>query len=367
MKVGKVIVALIALGTYGLLSGSESGEVGQDKDAERLRAGIAKAMSDGVDLFVERMVLKGKDTDDDDWDVARALFQEIERNAKNESDKNGQSLDFPKLVLPDYSELPILARDALSHEDLFPKRRRALGRAASPRILAKSFIICAGPVENNLAGIGDSVVFANGGIRIARGTRSIIVSGADIELSAGASKCIILARGSIRTDGSVQGSVLRAGGAITASFVEKSRLIAGTELTSFRAAASVLTAVGPIKVTTIVAGTTAKEQPENLPEIARFFDVKSTGIEIGIAADGISIRRLSAECAFVKAGLQGGDSIFAVNSVPVSDPEQFRRLLCRAVAYGQGTFGVRRGSRELQLVVAFGSGSRNAQGEDLLK
>jgi hypothetical protein len=319
---------------------------GQENKDDALSAAVTKAASEGIDLFVERMVLKGKATNDHDWAVATGLYRAIGKKA--------EELGCLEIRGLDYMKFPVLAADTVNDKDLFPDPKRALAHKVSANGFGRCFILCTGPVEAELAGAGYTMIFANGNIKIAASlSLCILVSDGDVEIGGGLTQSIIVARGNIRV-GSITDSLLFSGHDTTLpdSSTTRSRIIARGSIDIFGFIRdSTLLAGGTIRSEPVGADSTAKEKQKAVPKLVDFFDPASVGIEVGKAEGQLAVRDVPAGKPFANARIKKGDVIVAINGTRVDSPEEFRRVLRRAVAEGKGVLAVRRDGKSLEFSV----------------
>jgi hypothetical protein len=234
---------------------------------------------------------------------------------------------------------------------------------SKPTGISDCLIVCSGPVEAKLTGFGKSVVFANGSARAASSFfQAIVVANGDIGFDHGIGESIVITAGSI-TCLQVNDSILMAGGDIhVEGNVTRCHISARGKIEAGAIYSS--TALAGKTVESMVIGrdskarrdSTVRERAKHLPELIRFFDPASLGVDVKAGRGGVKVTDLLSG-PFSRAGTKVNDVVVAVDNTAVEAAgeatERFRNLVRHALVQGRGTFSVRRNGERIELPVTF--------------
>ncbi len=307
-----------------------------------------KAMSEGIDLFVERIVAKGKSMDEGDWETVKFVVEMVERRARG--------IGSVALKAPEYSKLPIVIADKLTDKDLFPRPKRAVARNVEALATSDCLILSLGAVNVNPGAVADSVILSNGGVRIASSLAgSIVLCNGDLEIvDGGISRSIVVAKGGAKAGRIVESVLVSEEKCEIDGFVAKSHVISGGYMDiSGHVDESTLRTRKVITAGEVKKGSVIQEKQQVLPHIAEFFEPRSLGIDVQLQQGRVMVRNASLGSSFSKAGLMAGDTILRVGSTGVDSVEDFRNLLRKECAGKRATLSIGRGARVLNVSVKF--------------
>ncbi len=266
------------------------------RDDKSIRELVARVAPHGIDVLVEKLVRKGEQANEADWETVIKLAQAAR--------KQSETLGVEKFDAPDYLSYPALFGRAFTMTRPISRNRVLAELVATEWQAGNCVIVAAGPVHIQHQ-LGDAIVFANGPVSIGGFVRnSVIICDGKVELGARAINSVILAR-------------------------------------------------GPAQLGTFNQYSAIEWNEPNPLGVFSFFDPAQLGIEVALAKNQIRVESVHAEKAFARAGLRAGDIIVALDKSSVQTLEEFRNLLRRKLLDGATALSIRRDDKDLQISVKF--------------
>ena len=284
----------------------------EEQAAQRL---IAKVAPGSIDQLVEQLALKKKGLAEVDWIAMLELAKIVAKKGKAQNLRMHPSFsNFMGFHVATVDE-------AKEHYYTFGKRLQAKAVSADVHI-GSCFIICSGGVNGGL-GVVNSVVFANGPVKVAgMVANSVVFANGGVTVQAQIVNSIIICDGDVRViDGHVVNSVICARGTITTGSFFKDSVI--------------------------------EQHAKNPLGLLTFFDPRQLGVKVETVKGELVVKRVQAKTAFAQAGLRAGDVITTLGKKSPGSYEEFRKSLRRKVAEGRASLSVRRGEKTLEIAVTF--------------
>jgi len=312
---------------------------------EAVKQGVAKAMAEGVDLFVERLAAKGKPLTDLEWAIAAGIFQEVIQKA--------EKLGFSKQQYFDYSRLPIMSPPGPEHPGKGTCcNLRFVGSHDWSKLsmMADSMILTPGPIQHNKM-FSTCFAITNGGFKVSGvGEASVVICDGKVEAKSSAS--IVVANGPI--EGSNSASLLVSNSTITSPHVVDSILVAGGDVTvEGDLARSKIISRGKARFQEFKdrrIKNVVKENQEEIPELVKFFQPAQLGL---VLSNSLGVVQVKKDSVFARAGFHEGDVVAEIDGQKVMSYDEFRTLLRRKVVQGGANFALRRHAETLILNVPF--------------
>jgi hypothetical protein len=196
-----------------------------------------------------------------------------------------------------------------------------------PTGISNCLILSRGSVKVERS-IQHSVVFANGDVTARTHMHSaVIVCDGDVTVTEDIGKCVIVARGNIKARGGAAELALIAGGKIALGNRE-------TRKTKTQARDIIL-----------------DNKPVNTLGVT-FFELATVGVEVAVVEKAVRVGAVAAGKPCAKAGWESGDVVLAVNGKTPTDAESLRVLLRDALALGDATVKLKRGDKTETVTVA---------------
>ncbi len=299
--------------------------------ATRLPRGQRFAEQGRVDLFVAATAVWSLKPDDDRlWEPAQDLGRRLIEKAEMKGDRKPHNC-------------PSSFRDYATYKRLVPPRFKRLDelytrtdpQQANPPVLwyqeavqARGLVCPTGIINNLIVSRGSvwtektiqaSVVFANGDVT-SRGVMlsSVVVCDGNVTVTdSDIAQALVVARGNITVKGRAACATLIAGGKVTLGDPRKPK--------------------SEHHFNVIV-----ENEPNSLGFIT-FFELSRVGLEVKVADGAVQVAKVEAKSESEKAGVKVGDAILDVNGKKPADGESLRRLLRDALAVGDATVNLQRG------------------------
>jgi PDZ domain len=288
----------------------KSNDAEQRRRAEALHAQIyeswiqmraERAAKYGIDVIVERMVHRGKDLTEEEWDVFANIVEKIRAETKWRE----------TLPRKKYLQLPI----TLDPNDKDPRLRAS-------RLLTKGIVRS---LETD-GGIHNTLAICNG----------------DVKVVGGISSAILFVNGDIHRDTTINSSLVVCDGIANIYNVPERSVIISRGSVNIVYPASA-------KYTTIL-----DNYRNSIPGL-RFFFVSDLGLHL--SGDGkkyhdmVSVATLQKDSLLEKAGIKAGDVISSINGKEFTHPDQARRLFRNAMATGHIEIGLERNKRFVRVEI----------------
>jgi hypothetical protein len=298
------------------------------REKERAFAAFVDAAKRGaVDQAVERFARRQK------WDDEAACWRVMAGLADRLTSLERES--YKKASLPAYDgvtapELPVLLKSfrlktthAGSGSPALWERRvvlRAEENLEAGRIVHSLLAVCG---RAKIDTMNHAVLFTGGPVDFEDSVaRSLIVCDGDFTAQNFIFHCLIIARGTIRCEGTVGDSRLISCGKVEFKHPEK---------------------VHESKVV---------ENERKPLGFVTFFDPAEAGVKVESAEGGVRVKEAARGKPFAAAGLRAGDVVTALDGSAVKDAEGFRRLLRAKLAVeGTTTFHVRRDQKTMEIPI----------------
>jgi hypothetical protein len=335
---------------------------------------IQRLLAEGIDQYVERLVMKQRRITERDWADLAMLGQ----RASFTGVPSGPRGFVPSQIFLERRVLHTRRFDRVVADELNIKEFKEIrcARIVAGSVIAngsqESFIISNGPAHTD-GDLGMCVLFANGKVTV-KGwvTGSVIVCDGVLDMPLGMlGNSVVIARGPVVL-GECRECTVLAEGPVTVPVCEDSDIYAhGIVTVTERARNSILCGKGSMAVemcskcvlraegavtvkTNRGDNIIEQNKPHEWPQVPfKFFDPARLGIQVALAGGDLRVIAVQAEKPFGHAGLKAGDVIVAMDKTKPTSTEAFRRLLRRRELEGRTTLSVRREERTLEVVVTF--------------
>jgi S1-C subfamily serine protease len=183
----------------------------------------------------------------------------------------------------------------------------------------------------------------------------LILSQGDVQAGFGITDSVVFANGDVTTQNLLQDVVIVCDGDVTVPgrLIASAVVVARGNITAPSAATVVLIAGGKVEVKNKKA--LLEGDPncilENQSKMLglTFFELAQVGLKVKAADKTVAVDAVTARSAAEKAGLKPGDVVVEANGKKPTDAESLRRLLRDALAVGDATIKVQRGTDALTL------------------
>lgn len=316
-----------------------------------LRQALARVNQEGIDLFMDRMVLQKDYANETRWkavvELARALSKHAEKFGATE----------PNIL--DQNWLGMGETTTFTVGGLHGTRARLDGVEGIVNSLHNCLFVSSGSLEGTNS-VDHSIVFVDGDIkRLNSTTNSILVCSGNIKSFNHTQNCIIFCNGDISSMNStvrntifVRGelgslnhtvqNVFEAGkygrhnGCEGNTFLNRKDRDADNGFRRRNGQPNKYVACDPSSLT-----------------LLRFFDPARDGLVYSMIEGDAHADKLAEGKRFAQAGLRKGDRILAVDRTKFLAADAFCRLLRRRIVAGKALLKVQRGDRVLEIPVAF--------------
>jgi hypothetical protein len=300
-----------------------------EKAKKRAFARLDRMAKEGaVDLAIEQFVQRHN------WDNETACWQAF-------AELGGSLADIEKRLY-EKSSLPVSdGTPAWDFRRYVEKQKPefATGGRLGPRQmpLINRVVIRAEEIDRDI-NLYDSLVAVSERVQARRVSRSVILAGGPIHVTASESS-LFVCDGPFEEKSDLKNCLVVASGDVFCSkSLTNCRIITGGKL---------ILGEGGHATNCVV-----KESEENPLGFVKFFDPALVGIKVEKDDSGVKVKDAPKSKPFGTAGLRSGDIILALDGKEPSDPETFRRLLRRRlVADEEMVFRVRRGNESLEIKV----------------
>jgi hypothetical protein len=308
-----------------------------------IREAVARVNDEGLDLFIDRMVLEKAYASAPRWKAAVELTRALARRAT----RVGATV--PNVVNQDLLGLPLVtAWDAQGR----PARVLAKGSEGTLGAVHGCLVFSSGPLAqlNSTAG---SILFVNGDIQgLNSTTDSVIVCNGTIKSFNYTKNCLIFCNGVVESMNCTEGNAVFVRGELRRLNYTKNNVIEATKL-------------GPVglsegntylnRAALPRAGNGDRFVPADPSPLGLFsyFDPARAGLAFTMHEGDARVDEAAAGKAFARAGLRKGDLVLAVDRAKFLTGDEFVRLLRRRVVAGQALLKVQRGERVLEMNVQF--------------
>ncbi len=301
--------------------------------ATKLPRGQRFAEQGRVDLFVAATAAWNLKPDDDRlWepavDLGRRLIEKADMTGNRKPHNCPSSFrdyaTYKRLVPPRFKRLDELytrpdPQQANPPVLWYQEAVQAPG-VSSPTGIIHNLIISRGTVQTEKT-VQASVMFVSGDMT-SRGVviSSVIVCDGDVTvIDSDIDQALVVARGNITVKGSARRAVLIAGRKVTLGDKREPKSVHHFNV--------------------------IKENEPNPLGFITFFELSRVGLEVKLADGAVRVAAVAAKKAGDKAGLKVGDAILDVNGKKPADGESLRRLLRDALAVGDAAVKLHRGDK----------------------
>jgi hypothetical protein len=308
-----------------------------------IREAVARVNEEGLDLFIDRMVLQKGYATEARWKAAVELTRALLERAR----KAGATP--PNVLEQDFLKLPVIT--ALDRQG-FLRPSRVLVDGSRDQINAFHGNLLFS--TNSLEGINStdrSILFVNGDIKSLNSTtNSIIICNGTIKNMNYTNNCIIFCNGVIAGMNVARNSALFVRGKLGPMGHVQNNIVEAAEFAGC-ALSEGNTYLNRTKMPARGKGDQARQADPSSLNLFRYFDFGRAGMTFTMVDGDARVDRVAEDKPFAKAGLQKGDLVLAVNRGKFLSQDVFHRLVRRRVAAGEALLKVQRGDRVLELTV----------------
>lgn len=303
-------------------------ERNHDRYIDRL---ITQINAEGLDLFVDRMVLKPDYATDDRWAAAVGLAQKLAADAG----KLG-GIGF-NATTTDWTKMRVLVK-------------------LPPTVVRESRVLIEG-LNGSYNGIWNCFVLVGGSVsRLTSIQNSIVFVCGDFEGCTGLTNTLLICTGKVGYITSVQNSIVLAGGTFDGSTSARGSLFDVKGVGRHTSAIDCVY-VNLKEVMGARPGDNKFVETEKGPfQALKFFDPASLGVTTTLADGETRAATVTANSTFARAGLRPGDELLSIGGTKWNTKDEFHRLQRRALLNESAKVRVRRGDRVLELVISFADG-----------
>lgn len=314
--------------------------------AERfIKAAVANINAEGIDLFIDRMVL-GKDyATEARWKIAIELASALTKRASQ------FGLQAPKALEQDYLKLSIVGGWG---EGIVPPARVLLrGTDRRTAIVQRSLILSSKSLDS-ISILQDSILFVNGDIKhLAVATNSVVFCNGTIKQLSQPKNSIIFCNGVVESLGITQESGIFVRGELRQLGIIKNSVIEATELQGSGITEN-NTFLNQAAIFNVNSRNDRFQKAEPSPlSLFRYFSPEQLGMSFTMVDGDVHIDKVTPEQPLAQAGLLKGDLILAVDREKFLSREAFTTLMRRRVVAGEALLKIQRGDRVLQKTVQF--------------
>ena len=308
-----------------------------------IREAVARVNEEGLDLFIDRMVLQNGYANDARWKAALELTRALTRRAA----RAGASL--PNFTAQDFLKLPVVKGADVQFGR--PSRMVCEGADKLFGALHNCLLLSSGALEG-INSTNQSILFVNGDIKSLNSTtNSIIICNGTIKNMNYTKGCLIYCNGVIESMNYTEGNAVFVRGELRRLNFTKNNVLEAKTL-------------GPGNVSEgntylnrkeiARAGRGDRFTPAEPSPLAlfSFFDPARLGATFTMVDGDARAERIAEGKPFARAGLKQGDLVLAVNRQKFLTEADFVRLLRRRVVASQALLKVQRGDRVLTLDAA---------------
>jgi hypothetical protein len=297
-----------------------------------IREAVARVNDEGLDVFIDRMVLQNDYVTEARWkgavEVARALAKRAARHGT---------------AVPNILE-----------QGSVPSTRTRVDGVANDLNVHGTLLFSSGTIKG-INSTNGSILFVNGDINSLNSTTdSIIFCNGTIKSFNYTKGCIIFCNGVVESMNCTENNAVFVRGELRSLNYTKGNVIEASKLTS--------------GVNVSEGNTYLNRKPQDIPrgkddrfmaaepsvlELFRFFDPARVGLEFTMIDGDAQVDAVTEGQAFARAGLRKGDRVLAVDQEKFLAADTFTRLLRRKMVAGKALLKVQRGDRVVEVAVSF--------------
>jgi hypothetical protein len=308
-----------------------------------IREAVARVNEEGLDLFIDRMVLQKGYANEARWKAAIELARALVERAR----KAGAAL--PNSPNQDFLKLPVVT--SLDARGLI-RASRVLVNGVKDRLNAfHGYLLFSTDSLEGINSTDRSILFVNGDIKnLNSTTNSIIICNGTIKSMNSTQNSLIFCNGVVESMNFTQGNAVFVRGELQRLNYTKNNVIETPRL------GGCTLSEGNIYLnrTAMPArgkGDQARQADPSPLGLFSYFDLRRAGMMFTMVDGDARVDRVAEGKPFAKAGLQKGDLVLAVNRGKFLAEDAFLRLMRRRVVAGEALLKVQRGDRVLELTV----------------
>jgi hypothetical protein len=310
-----------------------------------IREAVARVNDQGLDLFLDRMVLKKDFATEANWKVLVELAKALARRTA----QTGATP--PKILEQDFLRLKEIADSAA--KDYSGARVRVDGISDSLNAVHGSLLVSSGSLES-INSTDRSILFVNGDIKSLNSTTdSIIICTGTIKNFNYTKGCIIICNGVIEYMNCTESNALFVRGELRSLNSTQGNVIEATRLGRCTVSERNTYLNGKAPEDRAGEGDRFVKADSTPLGLFRFFEPGRAGLSFTMVEGDAQAEKVLANTPFAQAGLRKGDRVLAVDREKFLTEDLFVRLLRRRVATGKALFKVQRTDRILEIAVSF--------------
>jgi hypothetical protein len=305
---------------------------------------VAQVNDEGLDLFIDRMVLKKEYATEARWKAAINLANGLAKRAAQ------AGATAPTWVEQDFLKLPV----STSVQGAILNSGRVLVTGVEEKVInvQNCLFMSSGSLKQTNS-VDGSILFVNGDFEgLNSTTNSVIFCNGRVKSFNSTRNCIIYCNGVVESMNSSQGNAIFVRGELRRLNYTKNNVIEATEFGQGNFSE------GNTYVNRrVLPGRGQNDrllQMDPAPvNLIQFFDPARIGLAFTMVDGDARVDSVADGKPFAKTGLAKGDLILALDKAKFISRETFVTLLRRKVALGQTSLKVQRGDRVLNVPVEF--------------
>jgi hypothetical protein len=313
--------------------------------AERfIKEAVARVNEEGLDLFIDRMVLGKGYATDARWKASVELARALAKKAAR------AGAQVPSALEQDFLRLPVVTSWNAQNNPA----SRALLKGVDDRLNAVHgcLLLSSGSLED-INSTDRSILFVNGDIKSLNSTTdSVIFCNGTIKSFNYTKNCLIFCNGTVEGMNCTEDNAVFVRGELRSLNSTKNNVIEATRLTRENYSEG-NTFVNRQALPANSKGDRLLQLAPSFLEVFQFFDPARAGLTFTMVEGDARVDKVAEGKPFARAGLRKGDLVLAVDRGKFLSADGFVRLLRRRVVAGQAHLKVQRGDRVLDIPVHF--------------
>jgi hypothetical protein len=316
-----------------------------------LRQAVTRVNEEGLDLFIDRMVLQKDYANEARWKA----FVELARALSKQAEKFGATV--PNVLEQNW--LSMGETTTFARGGLHGARVRVDGIEGTINSIHNCLFVSSGSLEGTNS-VFNSLLFVDGDIKSLNSTRnSILICSGTIKSFNSTRNCLIFCNGDINQMNHAEGNAIFIRGELRSLNYTVNNVLAAGKFggDNFSQGNTFLNrkdrnARNGLRRGNGPADKYVAADPSPLT-LFQFFEPARVGLAHSMIEGDARIDKLTAGKPFAQAGLRKDDRIMAVDRTKFVAADAFSKLLRRRIVAGKALLKVQRGDRVLEIPVAF--------------